>query len=303
MNLSFLPDRLRGLPAIRGIGWFLLITFGITYAVELALIWSGFRITGQPALYGQMAVAAVMWVPALAALVTVRFITREGMAGLNIRLGPWRAYLRSGLIIPACFVLIYGLTWLLGLGHPDWKLEQLQALLAATPQYSRSPVPPASITLPALFLATVVLTPFLNALFGFGEELGWRGYLLPKLLPLGKMTAYVLLGVIWGLWHLPLLLIGFTYPNHPFLGALLFIALLSVLGIYMNELTLRHKSSVLAGWIHGAFNSQKLGIWTFLFPGVNPLIGGYAGVCGIAVWLLLGLYELKRARKVTKPCH
>jgi hypothetical protein len=42
------------------------------------------------------------------------------------------------------------------------------------------------------------------------------------------------------------------------------------------------------------FNSQKLGIWTLLFPGVNPLIGGYAGVVGIVVWLFLGVWEMKR---------
>jgi membrane protease YdiL (CAAX protease family) len=37
----------------------------------------------------------------------------------------------------------------------------------------------------------------LIGLFGFGEEFGWRGYLLPKLMPLGRWKAYVLVGIIW----------------------------------------------------------------------------------------------------------
>jgi hypothetical protein len=49
--------------------------------------------------------------------------------------------------------------------------------------------------------------------------------------------------------------------------------------------------------VHGVFNSQKLGVWAVLFPTVNPLIGGFAGVVGIVVWLLLGLWEMRRSRR------
>jgi hypothetical protein len=44
------------------------------------------------------------------------------------------------------------------------------------------------------------------------------------------------------------------------------------------------------------FNSQKLGVWAVLFPAVNPLIGGFAGLVGIVVWLLLGLWQMRRPR-------
>ena len=48
-----------------------------------------------------------------------------------------------------------------------------------------------------------------------GEEYGWRGYLLPRLLPLGEMKATVILAAIWGIWHMPILLIGLNYPGQP----------------------------------------------------------------------------------------
>jgi hypothetical protein len=278
----------------RGVFSFLSITFVITYAIEGALILSGFRITRLPAMYGQLVVAAVMWVPALATVLTIRFITREGFAIVNFRVGSWKPYVASGLLVPLCFVLIYGLTWLLGIGRPHWDLNEFMATLSQAGGADFPRLPPPALTLPALFVATLVMAPFLNGLFGFGEELGWRGYLLPKLMVLGKFRAYVLLGIVWGLWHLPLILIGFTYPGQPVLGILAFMGLTTALGIYINELTLRHRSSILAGWVHGVFNSQKLGVWAMLFPTVNPLIGGFAGLVGIVVWLLLGLREMRR---------
>ncbi len=281
----------------RGVFSFLSITFFITYAIEGALILSGFRITRLPAMYGQLVVAAVMWVPALATVLTIRFITREGFAIVNFRFGSWKPYVASGLIVPLCFVLIYGLTWLLGLGQPHWAVDQYMATLRQAGGANIPHMPSPAIILPAMFMATLGLAPFLNGLFGFGEELGWRGYLLPKLMVLGKPRAYVLLGIIWGLWHLPLILIGFMYPGHPVLGVVAFVAVTITLGIYINELTLRHRSSILAGWVHGVFNSQKLGVWAMLFPTVNPLIGGFAGVVGIVVWLLLGLWEMRRPRR------
>ena len=279
----------------KGIFSFLGITFAITYAIEGALILRGFRVLPGVASAGQYVIMAVMWVPALATVLTVKLVTREGFGVANVRFGGWRPYVASGLILPGCFALIYALTWLLGLGRPDWALGSLQKLMAAGSGPAPS-MPSPAIVLPGFFLATLVFAPFLNGLLGFGEELGWRGYLLPKLMPLGKPRAYLLLGIIWGLWHLPLLLVGFAYPGHPFIGVPMFILLTIGFGIYLNELTLRHRSSILAGWAHGVFNSQKLGVWAILFPGVNPLLGGYAGAIGLAVWFALGLLQMRMRR-------
>jgi hypothetical protein len=81
---------------------FLAITFAITYAIEGGLILAGFRLTGLTASFGQVVIAGVMWVPTLATVLTVKFITREGFAGLNSRFGSWKPYLTSGLLVPLC---------------------------------------------------------------------------------------------------------------------------------------------------------------------------------------------------------
>ncbi len=281
----------------KGIAAFLSITFIITYAVEGAVIASGGSLIA-PGL-GQYMVATAMWVPALATIVTVKLVTREGFAICNVRLGNWRPYVGVALIIPLCFLFLYALTWLLGFGTADWTLQYFQRLLvnagAPVPE-----IPPPTLFWPIIYLVTLLVAPFINTLFAFGEELGWRGYLLPKLLPLGKVRAYLLLGIIWGFWHLPLVLSGFMYPGYPIIGMVLFTLLTIGFGVYLSELTLRYRSSILAGWGHGIFNSQRLGVWALLFPDANPLLGGFSGIFGIAVWFLLGWWESRRTAPVPR---
>src|SRR5262249_28419015 len=60
-----------------------------------------------------------------------------------------------------------------------------------------------------------------NAVAGFGEELGWRGLLLRELEGVGFWKSSFVIGVIWGFWHAPLIIQGHNYPEHPWAGVLL----------------------------------------------------------------------------------
>ena len=280
----------------KGVFSFLAITFGVTYLVEGILILSGFRVTALPAILGQYVIAGAMWIPAAAALVTSRFITHEKASSLNLRFGPsWKPYLAAALILPAVFVITYLLTWLLGLGSPDWQLVSFFGTFAAS-GVDLSTAPPPGLLLAVLFATSLFIAPFFNSIFGLGEELGWRGFLLPRLMPLGKPRAYLLLGVIWGLWHAPLVAVGFNYPRSPVLGILFMVLLTSALGLLINELSLRYRSAILAGWIHGVFNSQSYGIWrALLFANTNPFLGGITGLVGIAVLGAVGFATMRWA--------
>lgn len=93
------------------------MTFGITFVYEGALIFSGLNMAfagpfaNEPtAAYLPLLFGMAMWIPAISPVVVVKFITKEGFAATNIRIGPIRPYVVSALTVPACFGVICGLT-------------------------------------------------------------------------------------------------------------------------------------------------------------------------------------------------
>ena len=152
----------------KGIFSFLLITFGVTYLLEGILILSGFRVTHIPAAGWQFVVMIAMWVPAVATLITIRFITHEKVSSTGLRFGPsWKPYAVSALIITLSFILIYLLTWVLGLGRPDWQLTSFYSMIAAT-GVDMSTAPSPTLLLMALFFTSLTINPFLNSILGMG---------------------------------------------------------------------------------------------------------------------------------------
>lgn len=286
-----MPDELPRSRRTLSLTLFLLLTFTATYAVEIWLIHSGVRfdagtVQSTPALW----LLAVMWIPGLSALLTVLCVERSGLRGLPtallMRLGSMGPYGLTLLLIPGLFAAMYGLTWALGLASPD---TTMRALIEATGhQESITPDTVFRIMLPL----SVVLGPLINFAFGLGEELGWRGFLLPRLLFLGRVRAHLVVGVLWGMWHAPLIWAGFNYPGHPVAGVAMMCVLTTAFGLFLGEMTLHYRSVLLAAFIHGAVNAQGYGIWSWLFPGTDPLLGGGTGLTGVAVWLVTGVITL-----------
>jgi len=273
----------------KGLLAFLAITFCITYTIEGVMIFYGVRFTPlDTPLWAQLIVAGVMWVPGLAAFITMRFITHEKFSTSLLRFGSWKPYLAAWILFPLIFILIYTTTWALGLGQPDWQLTAFLQTIASSGA-DISAAPRVELIIGGVFATSLFASVWINSLAGFGEEWGWRGYLLPRLMPLGKVKAYLLVGIIWGVWHAPLIMVGFNYPGTPLLGLAAFLGMTTAVSIFMNEMTLRYQSAVLAGWMHGLFNSQAYGIWRLVFPTLNPLLGGITGMVGIFLLSLLGL--------------
>ncbi len=173
-----MPDR-------KGIFSFLIITFTLTYAIEGALVASGFRFSAVPAMTAQFIVAGVMWVPALATVITVKFVTSEGFGITNFRFGPWRPYLAAAVLMPLVFAVIYGLTWLLGLGSPDWQLTAFrQTMLAAG-------APPEQLSslgqmMPVLLLASVFAGPTINGISALAKSSAGAAICCPVCCPSAK---------------------------------------------------------------------------------------------------------------------
>ena len=270
---------------------FLAVTFPATFGVELAVISDGVRFGGDVLRSSHaLWMLGTMWIPGLAAVAVARAVEKSSwkglIDGLLLRPGNVRPYLLTILLAPLVFAAIYGLTWLLGLGQPDPTLGALTKATGGAPLTTDEVF---KVMLPM----SALVGPLVNFLFGLGEEIGWRGFLLPRLIGLGRVRAYALLGVLWGLWHAPLIWTGFNYPGHPLGGMAMMCLLSTAFGFFLGEMTMFYRSSLLAGFIHGAVNAQGYGIWPWLFPGVNPLLGGSTGLTGVAVWLAVGWIAMK----------
>jgi membrane protease YdiL (CAAX protease family) len=142
-----------------------------------------------------------------------------------------------------------------------------------------------------IFTAVLLFTGLIPA---FGEELGWRGYLLPSLLPIGRRKALLLHGAIWGAWHWPLLfaslLRGDIGAVQCILGMILMLPVSAALGLVVGWLWLRFGSILLVTVWHFSYDFSRdlLAIW-FEPGGYADLLNTFPIVvtCAGAVLVLL----------------
>jgi membrane protease YdiL (CAAX protease family) len=237
-------------------------------------------------MFGELTPLITMFTPLLAVLFMLMVVTRDGYtrAGWFV-LGLHRAGLRGwgpALLLPLLTLGFgYAVVWLIGI---------------------------ATLVLPtgAPPLLVVGLSIVLTLLLAFGEEIGWRGYLLPHLVTIGRGRALLLSGLLHGIWHLPILLLTPYYHNlgDRLVVTALFLATLTAAGVVYGYLRLMTGSVWPAVIAHGAANTYRttLGV---LFVGTSPVtleyLAGESGVLPliatavIAGWLLYRLGQEPRA--------
>jgi CAAX protease family protein len=209
-------------------------------------------------------VALGMFAPLLAAVLMRLFVSKDGLRG---SLGPvrvWRYY-GVAVLVPMILVsLTIALDVALAVGDFTWGGK----------------VP---LWLEYLALALNGLT--LGAFFAFGEEYGWRGYLLPRLLPLGEVKAAVLVGLIWGPWHIPLIVGGLNYPGvNPLLAIAVFIPAAVVMSLLFTRVFVLAGGSVLVvAVLHGSLNSFSDRLMATEHLSGDPLVVSAGGLVGFAV--------------------
>ncbi len=241
------------------------------------------------ALQGLFALA--MWGPGLAAILVTLFVNREPLSTLRLNtLGPKRYYFWAWLLAPGIAILTLAATILLGTGTFDPEISILREALALMPQ--TQDLPPVEVLAAIQLAFALTIAPFINVLFAVGEEIGWRGFLLPKLLHLGEWKALLLSGAIWGFWHTPAIFLhGHNFPQHPYLGIPLMIGGCMLLGIILGWLYLKTRSPWAPALAHGALNAIAGIIFFFLKPdGLDYALGG--NPLGLAGWIPMGLIIL-----------
>jgi membrane protease YdiL (CAAX protease family) len=235
-----------------------------------------------------------MWGPGIAAIVTTLVVQKKPFRSLNLnRLGPKRFYLWA-LFLPTLLTILGGLfTLLFGVAKLDMDFTMMRSALSSAPGGDAIPVGMVIVIQSAF---AILLAPFINVLFALGEELGWRGFLLPNLMPLGQWKAILLSGVIWGIWHAPAVAQGLNYPGYPVLGVFMMIVFCVLLGTIFSWMTLNTRSPWTAALAHGAVNAVAGLPVLFLQPGFNIAFGGTlaAPTAWLAMILFIGWLVLSK---------
>jgi membrane protease YdiL (CAAX protease family) len=280
-------------PALIHVNWGEVILF-VLLAFGLAWVWSGVWLlpylgtlltqsttpTDMVERLGAVTTLTTMLTPMVAALIMRIFVSKEGVKGSLGLLRSPRYYL-AALIVPAVFVTaVVLIVQALGLGEFRWS----EATWFAYP------------------ILLVIALP--TTLFTFGEEYGWRGYLLPRLLPLGEIRASVLLGMIWALWHLPLLLAGLNYPGVNVLWAIIIFTFVTVaLSFTYTWFYVASSGSVLvAAVFHASTNQFSDTFWVSpLLSGANPFAPSLVSAVLIMALVVVVYRLFKRSVRVEDP--
>lgn len=243
---------------IRRLLLFLTATFGLTWIVFFTYIFSGNVWMADGKLSGMdQFVCLGMLLPALSALL-VRWVTKEGFAvtgegslflGISFREGKWKYYVLAILLPWIYFELGYALTLLLSMKAFD---STYPTVLEMTDQEQS-----------LIFLQPLMMTlsGVIGSFAAFGEEAGWRGYMMLKMIKLWDMKkAVVIGGILWGIWHWPLTYVGHNfgrdYFGYPFTGFAAMCVMCVFMGIILTYVTYQSESIWPAVFLHAVNNAS-----------------------------------------------
>jgi membrane protease YdiL (CAAX protease family) len=194
---------------------------------------------------------------------------KAGLSLGNIKVG---SRLIAGIVffflLQAAFIILFGLGDFIG------QTDSIYGL----------PIP-SFFYIPSLIILFITVTTIgipLSGLAGvFGEEYGWRGFLLSELIKMGKIKAVLLVGLIWGIWHFPVIFRGaHSYPASA-IGLLLAVIFFVLWGVIQGYAILKTGSIWIAAFMHGVVNSVYNFSLNYLVASDNNILSFNLGIYGL----------------------
>jgi membrane protease YdiL (CAAX protease family) len=259
--------------------YFLFFTLLYTAAVILAFIRPGLVQTIGP----------ILLLPGLVGMILAIVLRvvggKDTFSGVGMGGGKAKLWLLFGLGIILFSGLQTLLSWLFRMGQPaEMSTLVTQAALAGmTP----------TVFMVLITVQTLILGPFLGLLVTFGEEYGWRGYLQSTLTNLGRVRGVTLVGIIWGIWHWPVIWMGFNYPGHPYLGSLLMVFFCVGLAFVLGYAVLKAKGVWIAAFLHATVNQSLSFFMAIIYKPGDPAFSFGNGIPGLIVLALIVILILR----------
>lgn len=294
---------------------YVVLACGLAWLVVLPL-WLG---DGLREPYALPLMSVMMYMPAVA-VVVVLLVLRPVPKGKRLRfLGMWPLrpakrviwMMVVGLLVPPLLVLASTIVaTLCGWLRVDLVGFSGYTHLLASAVPAGTPLPPTVVLIAAQAASIPVAAATINAVAAFGEELGWRGFLVPALRRFGTWASLLVSGVIWGVWHAPIILLGYNFGRTDVSGVLLMTGGCVVLGVLFGWLRLRSASIWPAVFAHGAFNASAAMYLWFVAAGSAPdpalvlplgVSGWIVGAVVILVLILSGQFRRQPALAADRP--
>lgn len=275
---------------------FCVITFVLTWSLASVIPLTGMAYGAG--LDSMLIVSACMFMPTIGNVLT-RIVTKQGFSDFKLApkfKGNGKNYLFA----------YFGFSILIYLGaFVYYLIYQEQFALTGGIMYPAAPAVDNLLLMQIINLViSTLISPIINVIPTLGEEIGWRGYLLYGLKDsCGSVKAVLLTGIIWGIWHAPMIAMGHNYgtdyPGYPFIGILLMVVFCVVIGIIESYLTLRTDSVLPAAICHSAVNGlAAIGLLFVNTSEYHTLLGPtYAGIIPLIPTILFAFYILHRIRK------
>jgi uncharacterized protein len=276
---------------VRGVVGYVVLAYLPAWLLTLPLWLTGQGLSWS---WAPVDLVVIMFVPAVAVFVVTRWISPArrilrdtGITNQGGIRSWWHYALIAWLGAPVVMTLALVAGYLLGVYHADWTgfsglAEQSQPNL---PAHNAG-------TVALTRIAEVFVVGWLSVIPAFGEEWGWRGYLTRALLPLGQPGAFLVTGVLWGLWHAPLLVLGYNYPNLPVVVSfIMMMCFCTLVGVLLGWLRLASRSVWPAAIAHGFLNAAA-GLPVVFSAAGHPVDNASVGVLGWSGWLVLAVLIL-----------
>lgn len=249
---------------------FLIVTFLLSFTFEAYVISiGGIRTWPQSTLI-------LMWIPGVVSLL-YRFFTKIGFSDVGFKLGKFKYWaLAAG--VPLLIATVSNLLcWATGINefvpYPEEILKKVGVTSIAGLIFLKYP--------------WWLLWGNINAL---GEELGWRGFLIPKLIHFKMRHPFIVSGIIWGIWHYPLILWGgYATSEYPIISVLLFTVMIIYAGVFVAWLRMKSGSVWVAMFYHACHNLFLQTVFAvFSKPGkLDPYLGNESGLIPCLLYILI----------------
>ncbi|MDQ0540902.1 membrane protease YdiL (CAAX protease family) [Curtobacterium flaccumfaciens] len=270
---------------------FYVVACGLAWVVALPM-WLGSGLTTPGA---TVWMAVTMFTPTAAAIIVGRLWQRRSWRSLWADLGVWpvRSWRRvlsfaTGGLVGVVLVVAAGVALAVALGQLEPDLRSFSGFAAQL----QSVTDGADLGIPVrvLVLLQLVLIPVgavFNTFVAVGEEIGWRGWLLAELQPIGRWPAAALTGALWGVWHSPVILLGYNFAQPNALGVGVMTIGCVLVGMLLAWVRFASNSIWPAAVAHGSLNASAGMASLVVAAGTDPDPVAVSPL-GWVTWIVLG---------------